>query len=48
MFVLAARIAAKFRREEDPRRQFRDQAFADLRRARAQERRSKWLRLIRR
>ncbi|HZE75758.1 MAG TPA: hypothetical protein VE091_10650 [Gemmatimonadales bacterium] len=48
MFALAARIAGWLHRNDDPRRKFRREVFIALRRARAEQRRSKWLRLIRR
>lgn len=47
MFALAARIAGWLHRDDDPRKRMRREVFIALRQARAQERRSKWLRLIR-
>lgn len=49
MFALAARLTGWLHRhDDDPRKRMRREVFIALRQARAQERRSKWLRLIRR
>jgi hypothetical protein len=49
MFALAAAITGWLHRhDDDPRKRMRREVFIALRQARAQERRSKWLRLIKR